>query len=66
MFLDTIEEKPLVLINIFIEDPTAFLEEFFDQIEELKYPQKRIHLCIHNKVTFKNGLNFYFLKPNCL
>ncbi|XP_061456626.1 procollagen-lysine,2-oxoglutarate 5-dioxygenase 1 [Rhineura floridana] len=39
---------PLVLIGIFIEQPTPFLTQFFKRLHKLRYPKKRIQLFIHN------------------
>uniref|UniRef100_A0ACB8EEG2 Procollagen-lysine,2-oxoglutarate 5-dioxygenase 1 n=1 Tax=Sphaerodactylus townsendi TaxID=933632 RepID=A0ACB8EEG2_9SAUR len=39
---------PMVLIGIFIEQPTPFLNPFFQRLQKLHYPKKRIQLFIHN------------------
>ncbi|XP_066493442.1 procollagen-lysine,2-oxoglutarate 5-dioxygenase 1 [Tiliqua scincoides] len=39
---------PLVLVGIFIEQPTPFLSQFFQRLQALHYPKKRIQLFIHN------------------
>ncbi|KAF7239300.1 Procollagen-lysine,2-oxoglutarate 5-dioxygenase 1 [Varanus komodoensis] len=39
---------PVVLIGIFIEQPTPFLTQFFQRLQKLRYPKKRIQLLIHN------------------
>nr|XP_006127968.1 procollagen-lysine,2-oxoglutarate 5-dioxygenase 1 [Pelodiscus sinensis] len=39
---------PLVLIGIFIEQPTPFLSQFFLRLQNLQYPKKRTQLFIHN------------------
>lgn len=39
---------PLVLVGIFIEQPTPFLTQFFQRLQALHYPKKRIQLFIHN------------------
>ncbi|ESO95748.1 hypothetical protein LOTGIDRAFT_188441 [Lottia gigantea] len=41
-------DYPTVLIGIFIEHPTAFLREFFEDILNLAYPKSKIDLYIHN------------------
>ena len=50
---DTIEfeglkEKPEIVLAIFIEQNTPFLEEFFEKIAALNYPKDKIDLFIHN------------------
>ncbi|XP_026467290.1 procollagen-lysine,2-oxoglutarate 5-dioxygenase 2-like [Ctenocephalides felis] len=51
---DTIQLKegqfPTVGLSIFIEKPTPFLEEFFDNVLTLNYPKENIHVFIHNTV----------------
>lgn len=42
---------PSVLIAIFIESPTPFLEEQLLKVHDLEYPKERIHLFIHNAVS---------------
>ncbi|XP_073172738.1 procollagen-lysine,2-oxoglutarate 5-dioxygenase 1 isoform X2 [Lepidochelys kempii] len=39
---------PLVLIGVFIEQPTPFLSQFFLRLQNLQYPKKRTQLFIHN------------------
>ncbi|XP_077168253.1 procollagen-lysine,2-oxoglutarate 5-dioxygenase 1 [Paroedura picta] len=48
--LSTLKEDalPLVLIGIFIEQPTPFLTPFFQRLQKLNYPKTRIQLFIHN------------------
>lgn len=47
----TTVELPVVLIGIFIESATPFLEEQLHKIYKLDYPKQRIHLFIRNSVT---------------
>uniref|UniRef100_A0A6J0SN88 Procollagen-lysine,2-oxoglutarate 5-dioxygenase 1 n=1 Tax=Pogona vitticeps TaxID=103695 RepID=A0A6J0SN88_9SAUR len=42
------EVLPLVLIGVFIEQPTPFLTQFFQRLQKLHYPKRRILLFIHN------------------
>lgn len=51
-----------VLIGIFIENPMPFLEEFFDKILTLNYPKEKIHIFIHNRVEYHEGLVDKFLE----
>ncbi|XP_011050655.1 PREDICTED: procollagen-lysine,2-oxoglutarate 5-dioxygenase 1 isoform X1 [Acromyrmex echinatior] len=52
--LDKIKSKtyPVILIAIFIERPTPFLEEFFRAIYRQYYPKSKLHLFIHNNVPY--------------
>ncbi|XP_065349170.1 multifunctional procollagen lysine hydroxylase and glycosyltransferase LH3 isoform X2 [Cloeon dipterum] len=43
---------PVVLVSIFIGQPTPFLEEFINKIVALDYPKSAIHLFIHNKAEY--------------
>uniref|UniRef100_G3PIW3 Procollagen-lysine,2-oxoglutarate 5-dioxygenase 1 n=1 Tax=Gasterosteus aculeatus aculeatus TaxID=481459 RepID=G3PIW3_GASAC len=44
-------EYPLVLIAIFIQQPTPFVEVFFERLLRLQYPKNRLKLFIYNQVT---------------
>ncbi|XP_072254194.1 procollagen-lysine,2-oxoglutarate 5-dioxygenase 1-like [Pyxicephalus adspersus] len=44
----TDDSYPLVVIGIFIEQPTPFTSEFFKRLVNLQYPKKRIQLYIAN------------------
>ncbi|KAM4714261.1 multifunctional procollagen lysine hydroxylase and glycosyltransferase LH3 [Anableps anableps] len=46
------EEMPLVFVAVFIEHPTAFMEEFLERLSTLNYPKTRIRLFIHNNVVY--------------
>ncbi|XP_012056957.1 PREDICTED: procollagen-lysine,2-oxoglutarate 5-dioxygenase 1 [Atta cephalotes] len=52
--LDKIKPKiyPVILIAIFIERPTPFLEEFFRTIYRQYYPKSKLHLFVHNNVLY--------------
>ncbi|XP_050361429.1 procollagen-lysine,2-oxoglutarate 5-dioxygenase isoform X1 [Nymphalis io] len=43
---------PVVMLSVFIEQPTPFLEEFLQQIDEIDYPKDKIHLFMHNNVEY--------------
>ena len=58
----TIKPPPLVLIGLFIERPTPFLDEFFEYITQLKYPKSRIGLFIRNNVDHHNSQVSKFIK----
>ncbi|CAH2316937.1 procollagen-lysine,2-oxoglutarate 5-dioxygenase 1 [Pelobates cultripes] len=42
------EYFPLVVIGVFIEQPTPFVSEFFKRLNNLQYPKKRIQVYIAN------------------
>jgi len=52
--LDSLSEDsfPQVFMAIFIEFPTAFIEDFFQNIAALDYPKKRMDLLIHYAVEY--------------
>lgn len=43
---------PTVMMAIFIEQATPFLEEFFNLIYETEYPKSKIHLLLRNNVEY--------------
>lgn len=45
------EALPVVLVGVFLEQPTPFLSLFFQRLLRLHYPQKRMRLFIHNHVS---------------
>ena len=45
-------EVPRVLMAIFIEKPTPFMDEFWEKVEGLVYEKESIDLFIHNAVEF--------------
>uniref|UniRef100_A0A3B5KY64 Procollagen-lysine,2-oxoglutarate 5-dioxygenase 1 n=1 Tax=Xiphophorus couchianus TaxID=32473 RepID=A0A3B5KY64_9TELE len=44
-------EYPLVVIGIFIQQPTPFVSVFFERLLKLQYPKNRLKLFISNQVT---------------
>ncbi|XP_068094846.1 procollagen-lysine,2-oxoglutarate 5-dioxygenase 1 isoform X2 [Hyperolius riggenbachi] len=46
--IQTDDAYPLVVIGIFMEQPTPFTSEFFKRLSNLQYPKKRIQLYIVN------------------
>ncbi|XP_070153954.1 procollagen-lysine,2-oxoglutarate 5-dioxygenase isoform X1 [Polyergus mexicanus] len=50
------ETYPIILIAIFIEQPTPFLEEFFQTIYRQAYPKSRLHLLVHNNVPYHQSV----------
>lgn len=51
-----------VLIALFVEFPTPFLEEFFDKILTINYPKEKVHLFVHNKIEYHADLVSTFLE----
>ncbi|XP_072758610.1 procollagen-lysine,2-oxoglutarate 5-dioxygenase isoform X2 [Anoplolepis gracilipes] len=56
------ETYPVILIAIFIEHPTPFLEEFFQAIYRQAYPKSRLHLFIHNNVAYHENVVYDFFE----
>lgn len=50
------EDYPKILIAIFIEKPTPFLEEFLNKIKDQRYPKDKLHLFIRNNVPYHEKL----------
>lgn len=46
------EELPKVLIAVFIEQPTPFIEEFLERLTTINYPHTRLRLFLHNNVVY--------------
>nr|XP_019944944.1 PREDICTED: procollagen-lysine,2-oxoglutarate 5-dioxygenase 1 [Paralichthys olivaceus] len=44
-------EYPLVVIGIFIQQPTPFVTVFFERLLKLQYPKNRLKLFIHSQVA---------------
>ena len=49
---EELTEIPYVMIAIFIEKPTPFIEEFFAKIAHLDYDKSKVSLFIHNNVEY--------------
>ncbi|XP_076299960.1 procollagen lysyl hydroxylase isoform X1 [Lasioglossum baleicum] len=56
------ETYPIVVIAVFIEWPTPFLEEFFETIYDQMYPKSRLHLFVHNNVEYHQPTVDEFMK----
>lgn len=48
----TPKSYPVVLIAIFIERPTPFLNEFLAAIYRQDYPKSKLHLFVHNTMMY--------------
>ncbi|XP_067423547.1 procollagen-lysine,2-oxoglutarate 5-dioxygenase 1 [Emydura macquarii macquarii] len=55
---------PLVLIGVFIEQPTPFLSQFFLRLLNLQYPKNRTWLFIHNHEQLHLSLVETFVKEH--
>uniref|UniRef100_A0A672JKN9 Procollagen-lysine,2-oxoglutarate 5-dioxygenase 1 n=1 Tax=Salarias fasciatus TaxID=181472 RepID=A0A672JKN9_SALFA len=43
-------EHPLVMVGVFIQQPTPFVTVFFERLLQLQYPKNRLKLFIYNQV----------------
>lgn len=50
---------PVVMMSLFIEQPTPFLEEFLQKIYAILYPKDKINLFVHNQVSSINHISSY-------
>uniref|UniRef100_A0AAQ4QB01 Procollagen-lysine,2-oxoglutarate 5-dioxygenase 1 n=1 Tax=Gasterosteus aculeatus aculeatus TaxID=481459 RepID=A0AAQ4QB01_GASAC len=57
-------EYPLVLIAIFIQQPTPFVEVFFERLLRLQYPKNRLKLFIYNQEAHHEGQLSSFVKDH--
>ncbi|XP_023948586.1 multifunctional procollagen lysine hydroxylase and glycosyltransferase LH3 isoform X2 [Bicyclus anynana] len=46
------DELPTVMLAVFIEQTTPFMEEFLQQLLDIDYPKKKLHLYLHNNVEY--------------
>jgi len=56
-----LDSYPTVLVAVFIEQPTPFLEEFLDKIYHIDYPKQKLHLFVHNSVR----MPVYIMNMKC-
>ncbi|XP_043260024.1 procollagen-lysine,2-oxoglutarate 5-dioxygenase isoform X1 [Colletes gigas] len=56
------ETYPTILVAIFIEQPTPFLEEFLTKIYRQIYPKSKLHLFLHNTVEYHEPIVDKFMK----
>lgn len=45
------DKYPTVMAAVFVEQPTPFIEEFFEKLKDQVYPKSKINLFIHNTVS---------------
>lgn len=53
-YLDSLkpDQYPSILLSIFIDKPSAFLEEFLNKIANLNYPAKKISMFVYNNQEY--------------
>ena len=59
---ESLNETPEILLAIFIEQSTPFIEEFFEKIIALDYPKDKIDLFIHSSSQYHDKDVKKFLK----
>lgn len=59
---DQPETYPPIVIGIFVDRPTPFIEEFFDKIYKQVYPKFRLHLFIYNSEKYHEEIVQNFIK----
>ncbi|XP_044068765.1 procollagen-lysine,2-oxoglutarate 5-dioxygenase 1 isoform X2 [Siniperca chuatsi] len=57
-------EYPLVVIGIFIQQPTPFVTVFFERLLKLQYPKNRVKLFIYNQEAHHEPQVSSFLKDH--
>ncbi|XP_076131950.1 procollagen-lysine,2-oxoglutarate 5-dioxygenase 1 isoform X2 [Alosa pseudoharengus] len=57
-------EYPLVVVGIFIQQPTPFVSVFFERLLKLKYPKNRLRLFIFNQETHHENQVVSFVKEH--
>uniref|UniRef100_A0A8D8WHN7 procollagen-lysine 5-dioxygenase n=1 Tax=Cacopsylla melanoneura TaxID=428564 RepID=A0A8D8WHN7_9HEMI len=50
------DQYPSVLISVFIDKPSAFLEEFLNKIANFNYPAKKISMFLYNNQEYHGAL----------
>lgn len=55
---------PSVMVAVFIEQPTPFMEEFLEQILDTDYPKEKIHLFLRNNVEYHEAAVEKFAEAN--
>lgn len=62
--LSSMKELPRVLVAVFIQQPTPFVEVFFERLVKLQYPKDRLQLYIHNQEPHHQSHVSSFLKDH--
>ncbi|KAJ8376052.1 hypothetical protein SKAU_G00066320 [Synaphobranchus kaupii] len=50
--LSQVKEYPSITVGVFIEQPTAFLPEFFERLLSLDYPKDKLTVFVHNNEVY--------------
>lgn len=50
-----VQQKPRVILAIFVERSTPFIEEFFERLLSLNYPKEKMDIFIHNGAEYHKG-----------
>ena len=45
------QELPTVFVGVFVEQPTPFLQRFFERLAALNYPKKKMTVFLRNSVS---------------
>lgn len=45
------EKMPFVILAVYVEVPTPFLQDVLERIYQINYPKNRLHLWVHNGVS---------------
>lgn len=64
LVFNDLPEVPHVMVGIFIEKPTPFIEEFFDRVAALDYTKSKISIFIHNAIEYHDKDIDIFLKAH--
>lgn len=57
-------EERSVLLALFIEDSTPFIERYFELIETLEYPRNKLNVLVHNGVEYHEPSVKEFVQRN--
>merc|ERR1719347_2381893 len=57
-------EVPKVVLGIFIEKPTPFMEEFWEKLANLEYDKSNIDVFLHNTIEFHDEAVSKFVNNN--
>ncbi|XP_034933747.1 procollagen-lysine,2-oxoglutarate 5-dioxygenase isoform X1 [Chelonus insularis] len=53
---EEVETYPPIVIAVFIDRPTPFLEEFLDKVQKQTYPKSKLFLFVYNNEVYHDGL----------
>lgn len=58
------DELPTILLSIFIEKPTPFVEEFLEKAYQINYPKEKMHVFVHSNVEHHKPAVQAFIKDH--